>query len=109
MIRTFDVLNGDVPGENTAETIADVAQGTAPPAVDLAALVARFNDIDARINKLEGQVNDAFKSQIDAPKDAVAASAEIADNDNPGNDDPAGSNDPEPENNGGADDKESDE
>lgn len=84
MFRAFDVLNGDIPSEDTAKTIAEIAETNSAPPLDLAALVARFNEMDARINKIESQVNDAFKSQIEATSDAVEASNEIAENDNPG-------------------------
>lgn len=83
MFRTFDVLNGDVSNEQAAGAIAEVAEPSAPE-LDLAALVARFNDIDARINKIESQLNDAFKSQVEATSDAVDASAENAEDDDPG-------------------------
>lgn len=81
MDRTFDLLAGDTPGETTAEAVEAVAESA--PDIDLAALVARFNDIDARINALESKLNDAFKSQVESTSDAVEASEEIADDDNP--------------------------
>lgn len=82
MIRTFDVLSGDIPNETVAEAIEKVTEPA--PDIDVAALVARFNDFDAKINKIESQLNDLFKSQVDATKDAVQESSEVAEDDNPG-------------------------
>ena len=54
MMRTFDILAGESSGENVAEAVEEVAESNS---LDLAAIIARFNDIDARINKIEETLN----------------------------------------------------
>lgn len=72
MTRTFDILNGDIPNEVVAGAVEEAAQSE----LDLAALVSRLNDIDARINKLEESLNKSLTSQVEAPAVAEQASAE---------------------------------
>lgn len=92
MERTFDLLRGEASGESVADAAAAIA---ASPGIDLAALVARLNSIDAKINGLESKINESLAAQVaPAPEpqqpeaDAVQASQEIAGDDDPGTPEP---------------------
>lgn len=94
MERTFDLLRGEASGEQVADAMQTLAT---EPSVDLAALIARFNDIDARINQLESKLTESLVSQVNAPAQAAQASAQNATLDDPGEPQPEPEPEPEPE------------
>lgn len=61
MLSTLNALAGEPTGEDMAHAVESIASNSA---LDVAAIVARFNALDEQINKINTTLNELMSAQI---------------------------------------------